>query len=678
MCTYDYTPYTGCPDGHQHYYIQWVKCGVAVEKGRYCSVQDSHQVEQLRKLSANVLSCPLHGPIAVQQFILDLAPRPQEEERVPERERSRARSTARRGATSRGRTPKRVASDRDDEPPVRREVRKQRSRPRHAPEYSDSDSSSSFSARPRISSDRVKRVADQEPPPTRRMPRIAHRRSVSADLVAPPPPTALSMRHGRSEVSLPMRPEPEQQLEEPPVPATDARRKPSLDIPLATGAVGLPTSPDMHRRASVHRSKSEGLLRRSSVSSQPETIPPVPNSSVAAAAAAASTASTAGDSSPEQQHQETPFSSMPRRGRRPGSRSVRDRSVDTTMRRIDEHVAPEEQHVTNASAAGPAREMMTPETRRSSVTTSPEPQPIRTLPSQPHTLPDLRPRLDSLQIPQQREHPLRDAYSAPTATPPETDISSSHRSLRTRSKSFRHMSPARHRSPAPGPAPAPYHTIVPSRPNTNEDTASIRSTRSRRFEDQVAEGRKWAAAREHMPTATPVPAATMPSGPSGRVLAMTDVLAHMSEPNLALGATGARESVDSGYRSGHQTQRSWEGAAPRPGATPIVSATGGAVAGKGRNTLHKSPPLAQGQVQGVGLGLNGRPAPPPLNLSAAAVPPCALPVSLLSPGFRTDEDEVGPLGKGGKGSSRQKVGLRKKISGLLWDRGGQRVVGVEG
>jgi hypothetical protein len=56
-------------------------------------------------------------------------------------------------------------------------------------------------------------------------------------------------------------------------------------------------------------------------------------------------------------------------------------------------------------------------------------------------------------------------------------------------------------------------------------------------------------------------------------------------------------------------------------------------------------------------------------------PPCALPVSLLSPGFQTDGDEVGPLGKGAK---RQRVGLRKKISGLLWDRGGQREVGVEG
>src|SRR5690349_15369922 len=125
MCTYDYTPYTGCEDGEQHFYIQWVKCSVAVEKGRYCSLDTSHKVEQLRKLSTNVLSCPLHGPVAVQQYVLDAVnTRTQDSDR----DTRRARSAARRGATSRGRTPKRGTSDRDSEQPVRKEVRKQRSR----------------------------------------------------------------------------------------------------------------------------------------------------------------------------------------------------------------------------------------------------------------------------------------------------------------------------------------------------------------------------------------------------------------------------------------------------------------------------------------------------------------------------------------------------------------------
>ena len=166
--------------------------------------------------------------------------------------------------------------------------------------------------------------------------------------------------------------------------------------------------------------------------------------------------------------------------------------------------------------------------------------------------------------------------------------------------------------------------------------------------------------------------------------AVADVLAHMSsEPNLAAVAAAGmhvqRESVDSGYRSGaapqahHQVQRSWEG---------VVSSGNSGNSGEGRRVgrgvLVKAPPSQQAATAPVGLGLQRPTAPVPLDL--ARLPPCLLPVSLVSPGFRSDggEDVVGPMRKGGKGGLKERMGLRKKISGLLWDRGGQREVGVEG
>ena len=179
--------------------------------------------------------------------------------------------------------------------------------------------------------------------------------------------------------------------------------------------------------------------------------------------------------------------------------------------------------------------------------------------------------------------------------------------------------------------------------------------------------------------------------------AVADVLAHMSsEPNLAAAAAGAggmhvqRGSVDSGYRSGaapqvqgyhHQVQRSWEGV--------VSSSSGNSGEGRrvGRGVLVKAPPpahhhhpaaAAAAAAAPVGLGLQRPTAPVPLILGR--LPPCALPVALVSPGFRSDgaEDVVGPMRKGGKGGLKERMGLRKKISGLLWDRGGQREVGVEG
>ncbi|AEO68315.1 uncharacterized protein THITE_2117780 [Thermothielavioides terrestris NRRL 8126] len=657
MCTYDYTPYTGCGAGEQHYYIQWVKCNRAVEKGRYCSLDASVQAEQLRKLSANVLSCPLHGPVAVQQYVLE----PANATALDHEENTRARSTSRRrNGASRSRTPGRSAAAREFEPLApRRAVRQRRSRRGLAAESSDSESSSSLSPRSRTA-DRARRPAEHGLGISQNHTAShgnLHRRSSSADVALPPRP-ARSIQDGHSEASLPLKPTTTQADESHASTSglQQAGTRPALDVPLPAGVVGLPSSPDMHRRSSVHRSRSEGLLRQSE-NGQVEPIQPIqPN-----------TVSPSGDSSPDN-NSELPFSMSTRRGRRPGPRSVRDRSVDTAMRRIDEDVVPEEtDDVTRAALA------TKPAESRGSATTSPEPHrqvPDASISSQPASIPShvppgrrsgSRPRLDNLQIPKQGAQYQRDAHSAPTATPPETDITADH-PMRPRTQSLRHVD------------------ITPTR--LNDETSSLLSNRSRRFEDQVAEGRKWAAAREHVP-----PPAAVARGPT------TDVLAHMSQLNLAPSSTsaavpvaaGPRESVDSGYRSGHQPQRSSETVRSSPveigGAAATSVVGGGGAPGKGgRNTLQKSPPQQpqqqQQQQQGQAQGGKPRPLPQPLNLSG--LPPCALPVSLVSPGFQSDV-EAGSSGKGSKPSLRQRMGLKKKLSGLLWDRGGQREVGaVEG
>ncbi|KAH6623342.1 hypothetical protein F5144DRAFT_623327 [Chaetomium tenue] len=614
MCTYDYTPYTGCEDGPQHYYIQWLKCSIAVEQGRYCSMDASSKVEQLRKLSANVLSCPLHGPIAVQQFVLEPANQQQPVD-DDEPQRSRARSSARRSATSRGRAPRAAGSDRDLEQPARRPVRKQRSRREMAPESTDSESSSSFSARPRAAN-RGKRMGDREAMGRRRSrtpQATSHQRSISVD-IAPPPPLPLSMRHGRSEVSLPLRTDFEGQAED--QQGSSARRsqsrpKNSLDIPRAVGVVGLPSSPDMHHRGSVHRSRSDAGLAAGI-----DLLPELPTQKGAM--------SPASDSSPDQ-NPDMPFSTPGRRGRRTGARSVRDRSVDTTMRRIDEHVVQD------------------PETQSSTTTTSPEPQyPTTQYPASTtnphiphHRRSNSRPQLNTLQIPKNREPYQRDAYSAPTATPPETEITQHHPNHtipRTRARSLRHISDTSPVSPTTLLPPPQLPPPTRSETNISGETASIRSTtRSRRFEDQ----RSW------------------------------ETVAGAGAGAGEVGAVGSGNVAGSGSVS--------------------VGAKGG------RNTLHKAPPVSMAMGQGQGLGLmqqqqqNKRPVPAPLNLqqqyggAGAGLPPCALPVSLVSPGFQSDADSS-TGGKGAKATLLQRMGLRRKFSGLvMWDKDrGGREVGVEG
>ncbi|KAK0649802.1 hypothetical protein B0T16DRAFT_457179 [Cercophora newfieldiana] len=74
MCIYDYTPYTGCPEGQQHFFLQWMKCTKASgSNDKYCPIDKSVPSEELRKLSGNVLGCPLHRHIAVQQHEFQFA-----------------------------------------------------------------------------------------------------------------------------------------------------------------------------------------------------------------------------------------------------------------------------------------------------------------------------------------------------------------------------------------------------------------------------------------------------------------------------------------------------------------------------------------------------------------------------------------------------------------------------
>lgn len=655
MCTYDYTPYTGCEGGPQHYYIQWVKCDIASERGRYCSLDTSHKVEQLRKLSSNVLSCPLHGPIAVQQFVLDSANPEAAAEFEPEVSgKARARSTTRRGAAPRGRTPKRGDSERDVEQPARKEVRKRRSRREMAPESSDSESAASVSSR-RRTAERPRRKSDRESsePRRRRVSRAnSHNRSMSADIESPPPVPSLT-RYGRSEVSLPTKMEPEVQGDDRLSAAghSQARPKNSLDIPRGASTVGLPTSPDMHRRGSDQRRGSETGSQFGGVGDGYPGPVPSPKDAI-----------TPTDSSPDH-NPDMPFSTPGRRARRTGSRSVRDLSVDPMMRRIDEHVGQEgENQATNQVASSETH---------TSTTTSPEPLQAPHRPSAPtparmshHRRTNSKPQLNNLKIPQSRDKFQRDAYSAPTATPPETDITVDRFQPRTISLRNVDVSPV-----APPLSPRAFS-------HQSSETASIHSNRSRRYEDQIVEARKWAAAREHV---------MVPRAP-------VDILAHMSmsETSLPLAAAaaaasqtpgmagvpplpvGVRESVDSGYLSGHHTQRSWEAVRASDNATPRSMRSG-------RNTLQKMPPslqaqqeLAQAQAQAMGLGLmqdaSRRTTPAPLNLNmgpgGAGLPPCALPVSLVSPGFAPTEADLSAAGKGGKGLLHR-MGLRRKFSGLV-------------
>ncbi|KAL2266729.1 hypothetical protein VTJ83DRAFT_6081 [Remersonia thermophila] len=598
MCNYDYTPYKGCADGEQHYFIQWIKCGMAAESGRYCSLEASTRLEQIPQISGNVLACPLHGPVAVQQYILEAAsPRHHEEDE----EKRRPRSTTRRSGVSRGRGPRRDSSRAADEAAHKevKEVRRESSRHEAAHDSSDSETNSRENRARRAR--KASRQAESERGESGRKPSRtrSHRRATSEDLDRIPPVPPLSMRYGRSETSLPLKTQPEDRRDSRRASnASTTHLQSPTDAPRAPTVVGLPSSPDMHHRASIRRAQSDALLKDAD-------LPPLPSPR-------SWVVSPTSDSSPDHDPA-LPFSSPGRRGRRP-TRSIGDRSVDTSMRRIDEDVATDDLH-------------SEPPLSPRSLPPQPGPAPTRSPPPEPTAAGALhypsrrsrsanRPQLNSLKIPKPLDKYQREHHSAPTATPPDTEISE-----------------------------------------------------GRKRSVDAALGNAPQAARE-------------------------------SSSNLP---TTARASVDSGYLSGHSKN--------------------------GRNTLQKAPPqlvreqaqqqqqqqqqqqTQQQTQQSLERGQNqeqsptaaaqeharpstdGRespdkkPRPAPLNLANAApghrLPPCALPVSLISPSCQSDA-EASTASNGSKKTHStllQRMGLKRKISGLLEREraaGGAKEVGVKG
>ncbi|KAL2118865.1 hypothetical protein VTJ04DRAFT_5824 [Mycothermus thermophilus] len=597
MCNYDYTPYKGCTEGEQHYYIQWIKCGIAAENGRYCSLETSTRLEKIREISGNVLACPLHGPVAVQQFILDGAsPRHHDED-----EKRRARSASRRSATSRGRSTRRGSALADDED-TRREIRRQRSRQEVAQEEASDSESGVRENRARLARRASRRAeaerADGQSKPSRK---VSHRRSMSADLDPIPPVPQLNPRYGRSETSLPLEaePEPRKELRRSSTASSSLRQQQAPEVPKAPSVVGLPSSPDMHRRASLQKARAEAGLK--------DDFSPLPSPK--------SWTSQASDSSPDQDPT-LPFT-YNRRARRT-ARSIGDRSIDTSMQRIDENVAADEPPLSPRSlpplpGPAPAR--------------SPPPEPTNGLhyPSR-HARTANRPQLNSLTIPKPGDKYQREYYSAPTATPPDTEITNGSSSSQSRPRSLRSVD-----------------AVLGAAQQSTQDSSSS---------------------------------------------------------NLA--PTAARGSVDSGYLSGHskngrntlqkspaqkqaaqvQAQQAQEQNETKSQQTESQSSA--QQTQQPKTSTDSSRPQDQQQRQDEKKGSpHHKPRPAPLNLvqpGTNRLPPCALPVSLISPSAQSDPETTTSPNKGGRATILQRMGLKRKISGLLDKdhRGGRAEVGVKG
>ncbi|KAK0659461.1 hypothetical protein QBC41DRAFT_331483 [Cercophora samala] len=606
MCTYDYTPYTGCKQGEQHFYIQWMKCSKAIETGgKYCPPELSVEVDAIRKLSGNVLSCPVHGPIAIEQhefdFVVAKIPVSQPQEQSVRRGRSRTATRRGTSVSRSNRTPKTDTFGRDFEELPEKKIRESRA---VSPTGSvNSESSGTIPARPRTS-DGLKK-ADRSGSQDRRRSSVAHshRRVSSADLNLMPR-RASTLRQTKGNRQPPAEAVEHVEAQEEETRGRQSRPKTTVHIPAAGGMIGLPSSPDMNKRSPVNRAKSQGrptatdtLTARLDTSLSPNTAPG------------------SSDSSPEHPSEPLPFG--PRRSsvRRTTTRSVRKSTDEGPMGRIDEYVAQEEDedqiqagglHITtsNITRSGTNRT-----TRSSRIGISPE-----------------------------SESDFR--------FPPPPSRSNNSSPISRRGSETRPPMPASPLSPV-----FPRYNSY----NSNDDASSLRSNQSktsRRFEDQVVEGRKWAAAREqHM-----------------------SILANHSEPNLPLaGPQSRRESADSGYRSG-QAQLPIPPNSPPPRQTtpnPVQQQE------QKRRTLQKHDGQAPYQTD---LGLPSpntlsqrRPAP----LQLGNVPPCALPVSLYSPSplgqgqSGTSSGEVSPGNMKGKVPLLQRMGLKKKISGL-WEKSGNQ------
>ncbi|KAK3998005.1 hypothetical protein QBC44DRAFT_228747 [Cladorrhinum sp. PSN332] len=592
MCTYNYTPYVGCKGGQQHYYLQWMKCSKALENNdQFCPLDQSVETDSLRQLSRNVLSCPIHTPIVVQQHEFEFI----QATTVPDSLPTPRSVKARRGnMTPKSRTPKSNTFGRTFEEQGPR--RKRASARDLSPASSDSDSEV---ARPKTS-DGVKRSEREDRGRSSAPREKSHRRVNSADMDAPPTRSS-TLRKNQRKIERPPRPEPEgpEQVEQSQKesPQEWPKTKPprtthNLDIPtpVGIGISGLPTSPDIYRRPSeIRRAKSEETLKQDGENkAEPANASPVNVSPTAFLAS--NTSNTGSDSSPINQAEPLPFSQplAARRGRR-STRSVRKSTDESPMTRIDELVGQEPADDIPSSSSRPVS--------RSSTSR---------VPSRHAT-----PRLS------------QDPFIPPV--PP--------------------LSPGLHSPRGFGTFPEPPLSPRSFRTNFSYegggDASSIKSGRSRKgYEEQVADAKKWVAARESMP---------INSGGSGNI---TDLVMQsprkMSEPNLV---NGRDSSMDSGYTSGQTQQRRGSEAAVG------LSQTEGA---RLQKTMSPS-------------ALSQSHRPPPLQLAGAhagRLPPCALPVSLHSPSApgQGDPASLAAVVNGkdqGKVPLLQRMGLRRKISGLV-------------
>ncbi|KAK4466062.1 hypothetical protein QBC42DRAFT_259919 [Cladorrhinum samala] len=444
MCTYSFTPYVGCKGGQQHYYLQWMKCSNALENGdKFCPMDQSVESDALRQLSRNVLSCPIHTPIVVQQHMFEFA----QAENVPPTPRSRAR---RGNMTPKTRTPKSGTFGRFEEQVPRR---KRASTRDHSPASSIDIDSDSDAARPKTS-DGVKRPEREDRGrSTGLRDKPHHRRVNSADLEMLPA-RASTTRQSQRKTERPSRPQkeaPEQTEQATKEEVSEEKPKGkspkithTLDIPSAgpvgIGITGLPYSPDIYRRPS----STELTKTDESAKSEPENKAETAVSPVALLACNSNTGS---DSSPVQQTEPLPFSSSlaSRRGRRV-ARSLRMSSEESPMTRIDEHDGQEPVHELPRSGSRPVS------------------------------------RSSTSRVPSRRgtPHLSQDAFIPPV--PP--------------------LSPGLHTPRGFGEFPplSPRSFRTTFSYEGSGDASSVKSGRSRKgYEEQVADAKKWVEARGSMP-----------------------------------------------------------------------------------------------------------------------------------------------------------------------------------
>jgi len=492
MCTYDYTPYRGCGRGQQHFYLQWMKCNKALENGnKLCPINQSVEVEELKKLSGNVLFCPMHNPIAVQQHeFLFLAHNDQDgpfkSPRRPEDLRSRSQSTRGRPVEAHKAA---HSSENSLGEPVRKMKRERVPKALNRPPSPESESESPV-PRPRTASG-VKRLDDHKIMKDQKsLARTrSHRRVSSVEFASLP--TLSETRTPTSENNSDAR----RVVEGVPVPERD--RKPEVPAlkspgPLSPGMrarLGLPVTPDMHRRSTVvHRSRSESPLQQTEFKMAmdgPATDPEFGHPLFSQ------------DSSPELKSEA--FASKPavHRGRTMVRRIEEDRRVEkeptsrlvpTPKREVHMTFLDQEHQPDRAVGLGlrsPGHKRVSRSKSESGRSASAELKLDAALRRQSKYVRDEATTSDTISTP-------ASIASAEHGSPPDQPFSYVHKSVRSSRQA----------------------------PDDDEEDATTvlnrkrEARKSRRYEDQVAEAKKWAAARdEHFTSLSPGQQQQQPSSP---------------------------------------------------------------------------------------------------------------------------------------------------------------------